>query len=65
MYTFNNHFIERTNGASNCRWAIFAPHNEFAHEVVVVLAHGVARFVTSIEAHAETIGCNEFGNETR
>ena len=65
MYAFNNHFIECTNGARNCCWAIFTPHNELAHEVVVVLAHSVARLVTAVEAHTETIGCNELGDETR
>ena len=53
--TFNNHFFECTNGAGDCGWAIFAPHDELADQVVVVLADLVATFVTRVEAHTKTI----------
>ena len=60
--TFNNHLFKCTNGARDCRWAIFAPHDELANQVVVVLADLVATFVARVKAHTETIGRNKLGD---
>ena len=65
MYTFDHQFIECANGASNCGVAVFAPHNQLANQVVVVLAYGVAGFVSAIETRSETVWCCQLGNRSR
>ena len=60
--TFDNHLFKCTNGAGNCRGAIFTPHDELADQVVVVLADLVATFVARVEAHTKTIGRNKLGD---
>ena len=62
VHAFHLHLVEGTNRAGDCSRAIFAPHDEFADEVVVVLAHGVTRFVSAVKSHTKAVGHFECGD---
>ena len=47
------HFLKRSNCASNRRWAILTPHDEFADQVVVVLADLITRLVAGVKTNTE------------
>jgi len=56
VHAFDVHLFECPNCARDRSRAVLAPDDEFADQVVVVLADGVARLVPAVESHAEAVG---------
>ena len=58
-HTLDDQVFERADRAPDRRVAVFAPHDQLADQVVVVLADLVAGFVPGVEPHTEPVGCDE------